>query len=130
MPTRQKRLLLILAAFLFLQTGIYLVKYSQESGRFGGDFIVFWHAAKEAVAGDIPAIYGKDKLTGKPVSGIARDATTLAGQKNAAPFAYPPHVLLALWPLGFLSYNQAVFVWSALPLAPSSVRTAIMRPKA
>ena len=120
MPAGQKRLLLLLAALLAFQAAVNLIKYTAEiweSGRFGGDFVVFVTAAQQAVSGDLPAIYGKDKLSGKDIRSIPLDADRLATQKTSAPFAYPPHILPFLAPLALFSEGHASALWGVLPIA-------------
>jgi hypothetical protein len=106
MSVLQKRLLLALAALLVLQAGAETVKYFIEirgGGRFGGDFIAFWNAARHAYRGEIAAIY-------------APDAWRHASAAAPAWFVYPPLALLGLWPLGALSYDAGVAWWVLCPL--------------
>lgn len=117
MPEGQKKLLILLAMLLGLQAFVTIVKYCYEvadDGRFGGDFIVFTQTAQEAADKDIFAIYGKDKMDGSDIASIVLDRKSVAAKTNIAPFVYPPHALLLLWPLAGLSYLQAVAVWSLL----------------
>jgi alpha-1,2-mannosyltransferase len=115
MPAAQKNLLVALAFLLILQTLFNLAQYTREvqGGRFGGDFVVFWQVAQETVYKDISAIYGKDKITGESIVQLAQVAKNT---RTAAPFAYPPHFLLFIWPLAYLSYDQAVTLWSLLQI--------------
>lgn len=113
MNALQKKLLLAFALLLCLQTIASTIKYFAEishQGHFGGDFIVFWRTAQLVFAGNYRAIYDIQQLT----QVLGADAMT---PDTYGPFVYPPHMLFLLWPLGNLSYNQAVIVWSLLPLA-------------
>ena len=110
MTASPKKLLLLFAAFLALQTGVNLARYFSElpqGGRFGGDFICLWNAAQRARLGDIPAIYNPDAW---------RNALSVAAPHNLFWFVYPPFALLGLWPLGRMTYNEAVAWWSLAPL--------------
>lgn len=112
MNALQKKLLLSLAALLSLQSIVNTIKYFfdiGQSGRFGGDFIVFWHTAQLLVQGHYHDIY--DTLQLKAI--LDPEVATL---DTIGPFIYPPTMLFLLWPLGNLSYNQAVALWSLIPL--------------
>jgi alpha-1,2-mannosyltransferase len=105
-----KKLLLLFAAFLALQAGVNLARYFSElsqGGRFGGDFICFWQAAQRARLGEIAAIYNPDAW---------RSALSASKPHDIYWFVYPPFALLGLWPLGRMSYNDAVAWWSLAPL--------------
>lgn len=105
MNAAQKQLM-ALAALMALQLCLYVVAYFVNfpaSGRFGGDFICFWQAAQNFVQGDVAAIYDTSHLA-EAHHGVM---TT---------YLYPPHFLPFISPLGYLSYNQAVALWSLLPL--------------
>lgn len=110
MTTSQKKLLLALSLLLALQTCINLFKYFGEiggEGSFGGDFISFWQAAKNVRAGNVAAIYDAEGW---------RVVLSTSGPKVLAWFVYPPFALFGLWPLGKLTYNEAVLVWSLVPI--------------
>jgi hypothetical protein len=105
-----KKLLLLFAAVLALQAGVNLSRYLSElppGGRFGGDFISFWGAAHRARLGDIAAIYNP---------GAWRSALSIGTPHHIFWFVYPPFALLGLWPLGRMTYNEAVAWWSLAPL--------------
>jgi hypothetical protein len=108
MSAVQKRLTLILALLVALQAALNVVQYFGEvsGGRFGGDFISFWRAAQHLAAGTSEAIYDAEAWRQIAEQG--------AGQLEW--FVYPPFALFGLWPLRGLSYDQAVFWWSVLPL--------------
>jgi alpha-1,2-mannosyltransferase len=110
MTALPKKLLLLFAGFLALQTGVNLTRYFSElpkGGRFGGDFVCLWLAAQRARLGDIAAIYNPDAWASALAAGAPHDIFW---------FVYPPFALLGLWPMGRLSYNEAVAWWSLAPL--------------
>jgi alpha-1,2-mannosyltransferase len=103
-------LLVVLSVLLVVQTGIMTYRYTAETwgtGRFGGDFLGFWQAAHHVRAGNIAAIYDAESW---------KAVLTTTKPKLLAWFVYPPFTLFGLWPLGRLTYNEAVLVWSLLPL--------------
>lgn len=113
--------LLALAALLVFQTAVLLAKYLGEvadGARFGGDFIVFYEAAKQAASGNIQAIYRTDKIDGADIADMAKKIQTASGETIAlAPFVYPPHALFALRSLAeFSSYGSAAVFWSVISL--------------
>ena len=110
MTALPKKLLLLFAAVLGLQTGVNLARYFSElahGGHFGGDFISFWRAAQRARLGDIAAIYNPDAW---------RSALSVGTPHDIFWFVYPPFALFGLWPLGRMTYNEAVAWWSLAPL--------------
>ena len=110
MTALPKKLLLLFAAVLALQTGVNFARYFSElaqGARFGGDFISFWRAAQRARLGDIAAIYNPDAW---------RSALSVGTPHDILWFVYPPFALLGLWPLGRMTYNEAVAWWSLAPL--------------
>jgi hypothetical protein len=110
MSALQKKLLLLFALLLAVQTGVNLAKYGaelQEGGRFGGDFIGFWLAAQRARLGDIAAIYNPNAW---------RSLLSASHPREITWFVYPPFALFGLWPLGHMSYATAVTWWSLVPL--------------
>ena len=111
MSALQRRLMLLVALALVIQALANFASYFVELGKnglFGGDFLVFWNAARHVYAGKLSAIY--DAPGWRAVFG--HRGTRLLW------FPYPPFTLLFLWPLGALSYGAAVSAWSLAPLAP------------
>ena len=111
MSPLQKTLLLLFATCLATQAGVNLILYFHDlpdGSRFGGDFICFWNAAQRVRHGDIPAIYDPDTWQ-RLLSTNTTDVISW--------FVYPPFTLFGLWPLGNATYNEAVLVWSLVPLA-------------
>lgn len=76
----------------------------------GGDFINMWSAAQLLLDGDLASIYDHEAL-------MAFQQTVVHAFIGLRLWAYPPHSLLLIWPLGFLSYIPALVVWSAIGLA-------------
>lgn len=112
MLTSQQRLMLWLAAALALQSLAMMTGYMIEvyhGARFGGDFMVFWEAARKLANGEIASLYDPAALS-----------SVLAGKAAPSdlviPFVYPPPMALLLWPLGYLSYNMAAAAWTIIPL--------------
>jgi alpha-1,2-mannosyltransferase len=107
MSSSQKPLLL-LAMCLATQASLNLV-HELSGTHFGGDFVSFWNAARRVRQGDIAAIYDPDAWQ-----------SILSSMSSHLPlswFVYPPFALFGLWPLGDATYNEAVLVWSVVPLA-------------
>jgi alpha-1,2-mannosyltransferase len=105
----QKPLLLFLAICLAVQAGINLFRELSDGTPFGGDFVGFWNAAHRVRHGDIDAIYDPDTWH--------RILSNTTGPVSLSWFVYPPFTLFGLWPLGDATYNEAVLVWSLVPLA-------------
>lgn len=109
----QKKILLALAAFLIFQAIANLIKYFLElrdGGNFGADFIVFWHAGQHVYQKQFLNFY--DTALWQKILNNQSLYTAYPFQ----PFAYPPTIALLLWPLGTLSYNTAVALWTVIPL--------------
>ncbi len=71
---------------------------------FGSDFVSYWVAAREALAGRPLVPY--DRALFEPVQmALFPDAGFFA-------FFYPPHYLAYLMPLGALPFHAAMWVWS------------------
>lgn len=111
MPNVQKKLLLALALLLGVQAITTLFAYLAEvkGGSFGGDFIDFWQAARWLRQGNIAAIYDTALLHKALTPGQGLPEVLVW-------FVYPPPLLFALWPLGNMTYHEAVLWWSVLPL--------------
>lgn len=71
-------------------------------GGDGSDFLAFWSAARVAVKGAADRVYDLDALS-------AVQATL--GRDDVFAFVSPPPLLLAIWPLGYLSFPMAWLVW-------------------
>lgn len=84
--------------------------YGQATGPGGSDFLAFWSAGRLVEQGraaqvyDLPATYAVQAT----LAPISRDHTA---HKEAFAFVNPPPFLLAVAPLGWLSYRQAVIAW-------------------
>ena len=73
---------------------------------FGSDFVSFWVAAREALAGRPEVPYIAERFA------AAQDA--LLGDGNFYAFFYPPHYLAYMLPLGALPYYGALAAWTGL----------------
>lgn len=76
---------------------------------FGSDFVSFWVAAREALAGRPDTPYLAERFA------VAQDA--IFGDGNFYAFYYPPHYLAYMLPFGTLPYYAALAAWSALSFA-------------
>lgn len=70
---------------------------------FGSDFVSFWVAAREALAGHPETPYLVERFA------AAQDA--LFGDGNVYAFFYPPHFLAYMLPFGALPYYAALAAW-------------------
>lgn len=78
---------------------------------FGGDFVAFWSAARETLAGNLVDLYtadGVDAAIQKHLPDI--ELTGLTWQ-------YPPHASLIFSPIGYLPFMLAYALWCGLGLA-------------
>ena len=109
MSALQKKLVLCFALILALQACFNLALYFSEvrGGHFGGDFVGFWNAAQHVHRGEISAIYDAGRWQAFLASGADGLGTW---------FVYPPFALFGLWPLGRMTYNDAILAWSLAPL--------------
>ncbi|MEM9575029.1 MAG: glycosyltransferase family 87 protein, partial [Pseudomonadota bacterium] len=73
---------------------------------FGSDFVSFWTAAREALAGrpDVPY----DRSLFEPLQ------ASLFPTSGYFAFFYPPHFLVYMMPFGHLSFYAALIVWMVL----------------
>ena len=76
----------------------------------GGDFINMFAAGRLVLAGQAETIY-------QPEAFMAFERTIIPHEIGLRLWAYPPHSLLAVWPLGFLDFWTGLTLWSALGLA-------------
>jgi alpha-1,2-mannosyltransferase len=75
----------------------------------GGDFINMWSAARMVLGGLSEAIY-------QPEAFMAFERTIIPQQIGLRLWAYPPHSLLFVPPLGWLGFFEALTIWSLLGL--------------
>lgn len=80
---------------------------------FGGDFLAFWSASSETLAGDMAGLYAKDGLA----DAIFRHVPTAPEGAARLTWQYPPHATLVFSPVGLLPYQIALVVWGLLGLA-------------
>lgn len=76
----------------------------------GGDFINMFAAARLVLDGRSSEIY-------QPEAFMAFERTIIPHDIGLRLWAYPPHSLLAVWPLGWMEFWGALTLWSALGLA-------------
>jgi alpha-1,2-mannosyltransferase len=85
---------------------------------FGSDFISFWVAAREALAGRPEIPYFADRF--------AAAQNAIFGDGNFYAFFYPPHYLAYMAPFGALPYYGALAAWTGVSfLGALAVTTAI-----
>ena len=75
-----------------------------------GDFINMWSAAKMALGGTVPDIYLPERF-------MAFERTIISAEIGLRLWAYPPHSLVFIWPLGLIDFLPALVVRSALGFA-------------
>jgi hypothetical protein len=76
----------------------------------GADFAVFWSAAALAAAGNAPAVLDPGVFPFEQQRLVGETFETF-------PWFYPPHLLLLIRPLGFVSYVPGWVLWSATGFA-------------
>ncbi len=81
-----------------------------DGSPLGGDFVNMFVTAKLMVAGRVAEIY-------QPEAFMAFERTIVASDVGLRLWAYPPHSLLFVWPLGYLDYWAGFVLWSVLGLA-------------
>lgn len=100
---------LIILLLTVISTGFVLATNGgllPNGSPLGSDFVSFWTAAREALAGHFAVPY--DRTLFEPVQ------NDLFPDSDYFAFFYPPHYLLYMMPLGYLSYYLALFVWMLL----------------
>jgi hypothetical protein len=81
-----------------------------DGSPLGGDFVNMLVAAKLMLAGRMAEIY-------QPEMFMAFERSLVPTDVGLRLWAYPPHSLLFVWPLGYLDYWAGFILWSALGLA-------------
>lgn len=97
---------IIILVLTIVSTGFVLFSNSgllPNGSPFGSDFVSFWTAAREALAGHPAVPY--DRVLFEPIQ------NSLFPESDYFAFFYPPHYLLYVMPLGQLSYYAALLVW-------------------
>jgi alpha-1,2-mannosyltransferase len=93
----------LLAAALAIMT-VWLLGSSFMGMGPGGDFLSFYAASRQALAGQAAAAWLPDLHR-------AVEATTIPGFSGELAFFYPPPYLLVCWPLAMLPFGAALLVW-------------------
>jgi Glycosyltransferase family 87 len=99
------------AALLWMR-GLWLV--GSSDGLVGFDFSCFWGAAKLVLEGKASSAYEWSTLHAVLNHELAFDRLR---DPPAIPFFYPPAFLLAVTPLGLLSFPNALLVWTGATLS-------------
>ena len=79
------------------------------AGLHENDFVNYWMAARMTLAGDYQHLFTHDLYFGELQRIFGADIEIRS-------WSYPPHFLLLLWPLGFLSYPLALGVFLSVTL--------------
>jgi hypothetical protein len=93
--------------------------FQQAMGGEGSDFLAFWSAARLAIIGAADQVYNPPSLS------VVQAAF---GRQDVFAFVSPPPLLLAIWPLGYLSFPVAWLVWLAITYAAWLVLTRRLYP--
>lgn len=104
--------LVLIGAIQMLVTVVAPLLPSAEP-LFGGDFLAFWSASRETLAGDMAGLYAKDGLA----DAIFRHVPTAPEEAERLTWQYPPQATLVFSPVGLLPYQVALVVWGLLGLA-------------
>lgn len=83
----------------------------------GGDFVAFWAASREIIAGNLTGLYTPDGLD------AAIQAHRPGADVTGLTWQYPPHASLIFSPMGYLPYTVAYSLWCGLGV---SIFTAIL----
>ncbi|NLH83096.1 MAG: DUF2029 domain-containing protein [Phyllobacteriaceae bacterium] len=89
-------------------TGDGLANYG--GGVVGNDFLAFYSAAQLTLRGTADAVFDHLRYV------AMQDEISPLGPHH--PWAYPPHLLIVLTPLGLLPYLAAFLVWTVATAAP------------
>ncbi len=73
----------------------------------GGDFVAFWAAGRETLAGQMAALYAPDGMF-KAISTHRPELTELSASLS---WQYPPHSTLIFSPMGYLPFAHAYILW-------------------
>lgn len=104
---------LLVMAVAITQYAVWMITVLSGGPDFilGGDFVAFWSAARETLAGNLVDLYtpdGVDAAIQKHLPDI--ELTGLTWQ-------YPPHASLIFSPIGYLPFMLAYALWCGLGLA-------------
>ncbi|MCC6719591.1 MAG: DUF2029 domain-containing protein [Acetobacteraceae bacterium] len=101
-----------LAGGYLLNTLVRLVRLVADPASYSRtDFFALWSYARLLLDGGATAVYDQPSLFAAQIA-LGRDPTGVA----PLPFAYPPHFLLLIWPLGLLSHGAAYGAWIGVTL--------------
>ncbi|MBE0609202.1 MAG: DUF2029 domain-containing protein [Dehalococcoidia bacterium] len=108
------RIFVVLCVFWGVVGFAYLwANAARNDERYGGDFVVYWSAARLAEQGrpedvyDVRELWAEEKL--------------LVPNSEAFPWHYPPQFLLLLRPFAWLPYWAALATWTVLGLGALGV---------
>ena len=117
--SRPRFAFLLVMAVAITQYAVWMITVLNGGPDFilGGDFVAFWCAARETLAGNLANLYtvdGVDAAIQKHLPDI--ELTGLTWQ-------YPPHASLIISPIGYLPFMLAYALWCGLGL---TVFTAVL----
>lgn len=99
-------------AMQILALVIWIVRFyileERSAPMVGTDFAIFWSAARVAIEHGAASVFSPQWM--QPIE------AALWHEINYAPWPYPPTFLLAVLPLGFLSFGNALILYSSLGL--------------
>ncbi|MEL7454867.1 MAG: glycosyltransferase family 87 protein, partial [Pseudomonadota bacterium] len=111
-PERAFWILVLLGAARF-GTWAIISFVQPDATSLGGDFIAFWAAGRETLAGNMADLYPAHGLA----DAIAAHAPPIGELPSGLTWQYPPHATLFFSPFGSLPYVPAFFAWCGLGLA-------------
>jgi len=98
--------------------GFAVQHYLASGSVFGSDFSVLWTAAQITSLQDLQLAYSADVFS----TAAAQPYWGAAAGGPYQYFAYPPHFLLFLWPIGQVPYGLAFFIYALIsPLILAAV---------
>ncbi len=107
---RVRRILLptftFLLAWAILASGVHLLT---QGNTLGTDFYIFYRAGQTAII-DHADPYSDQQASQNQLAIFKRPA---APGEDQLGFAYPPYVLLAVWPMLWLTFSWAQAIWAA-----------------
>ncbi len=103
----------IVLALAISQYSVLVISFAKGTPDFilGGDFVVFWSAAREILDGNLISLYAPDGLE----AAIATHRPEIDDSNLF--WQYPPHASLIFCPIGYLPFTVAYALWCGLGLS-------------
>ncbi|MEO1475400.1 MAG: glycosyltransferase family 87 protein [Pseudomonadota bacterium] len=102
-------LLIVLIGLTKWATYPFAMLGPNPAGELGGDFVAFWSAARETLAGNMSALYPASGL----LDAIAIHRPSALENVSGLTWQYPPHSTLIFSPFGLAPFPVAYAAWSA-----------------